>query len=213
MKPNSRGMTLVELLVAMTLGLVVILAATTLFSATVGASSVSAKMSQLRNDLNAISGLIASDLRRAGYDGDALSALARAACSSNYETDCPFAFKASRDINAAQNCIVVRFDADGDGNRDIDSDEIRGYRLNGNQIQVATSWGASPENGCDNASTWEAISYDGEVIINGLTFTYVSGAAGTNIRSIDIAISGAHATAPDLQMAISRTVRLRNDDI
>ncbi|WKE64951.1 prepilin-type N-terminal cleavage/methylation domain-containing protein [Gallaecimonas kandeliae] len=211
-RDRQRGMTLIELMVSMGLGLVVILAATTLFSATVGASSVSTRMTVLRSDLNAIANMIASDVRRSGYTSAATDAFGKAACTSNYETNCPFTFKPSRDLSADGHCIIARMDANDDGVFDSsDTNEVRGYVFDNGTIYFITSWTGTPS--CDGTYTRESLSWASDLTVTDLTFTYVSGASGTGIRSIDIAISGTNGTSPDLKMSLTQEVRLRNDDI
>ncbi|MED5523941.1 MAG: prepilin-type N-terminal cleavage/methylation domain-containing protein [Pseudomonadota bacterium] len=206
---RQTGMTLVELMVAMSMGLVVILAATTLFSATVGASSISARMTVLRSDLNIVANMITSDLRRAGYTANATDAFGKVACTSDYETNCPFAFKASRDITSS--CVVARMDSNDNGTLDVNKDEVRGYLFNNQMVHFVTSWNGAP--GCSAVNTKEAMALPDDLTVNALTFTYQSGATGTGIRSVLVSISGYNGRTPELKMTISQEVRLRNDDI
>ncbi|EKE68260.1 PilW family protein [Gallaecimonas xiamenensis] len=211
LKRNQQGMTLVELMIAMGMGLVVILAATTLFSATVGASSISTRMTVLRSDLNAIANLIASDVRRTGYSANASNNFGKPACTSDYETNCPFVFKPDRDLSASNNCIIARMDANDDGVLDINTNEVRGYVFDNGIIYQMTSFTGTPA--CDGTYTRESLSWQTDLTISNLTFTYLSGAASSGIRSINISVSGYSGATPELTMTLNQEVRLRNDDI
>ncbi|WP_115717418.1 PilW family protein [Gallaecimonas mangrovi] len=207
--PRQQGMTLVELMVAMAMGLVVILAATTLFSATVGASSIATRMTVLRSDLNIVANMMSADIRRAGFSADATDAFGKEACSSDFENNCPFTFKASRDLTSS--CVIARMDANEDGALDINTDEVRGYVFESNMVHFVKSWTGTPS--CATVATKEAMALPDDLTLSNISFSYEAGATDTGIRSVVISITGASGRTPELTMTLNQEVRLRNDDL
>ena len=72
MKRTQRGLTLIELIIAMLLGTLVILAATQLFSANQQLFMTQQTTSRLMDDGQLLLRFIGSDMRQAGYSGGAL---------------------------------------------------------------------------------------------------------------------------------------------
>ena len=70
---TNKGFTLVELMVAVAISLVVLLAAGFMFSTTLKSSHANLRSVTLEQDLNTISEIMASELRRAGYWDDAMN--------------------------------------------------------------------------------------------------------------------------------------------
>lgn len=64
----QRGVSLVELLVTLVIGLIVIGASTTVFVGTLGANSSQMRISRLNNELRTAMTYVSRDLRRAGYN-------------------------------------------------------------------------------------------------------------------------------------------------
>lgn len=67
-KASQRGVSLVELLVTLVIGLIVIGASTTVFIGTLGANSSQMRISRLNNELRTAMTYVSRDLRRAGYN-------------------------------------------------------------------------------------------------------------------------------------------------
>lgn len=65
---SQRGVSLVELLVTLVIGLIVIGASTTVFIGTLGANSSQMRISRLNNELRTAMTYVSRDLRRAGYN-------------------------------------------------------------------------------------------------------------------------------------------------
>lgn len=67
-RASQRGVSLVELLVTLVIGLIVIGASTTVFVGTLGANSSQMRISRLNNELRTAMTYVSRDLRRAGYN-------------------------------------------------------------------------------------------------------------------------------------------------
>lgn len=77
MQLKVRGLSLVELLIAMTIGLMVAAIVASLFVSIIRANSTTVQLAKLNQDLQATVDIIARDIQRAGYDEDVVWNLAR----------------------------------------------------------------------------------------------------------------------------------------
>jgi prepilin-type N-terminal cleavage/methylation domain-containing protein len=172
---SSQGFSLVELMVALVAGLIVTGAALTFTLSSLRANTEfvgSARLTQeLRNSLN----FIADDLRRAGYDEDAMNYVSR---PSTFTAASPFALIA---INGSKDCVIYSYDRlpGTAGALELDNGEMRAVRrvtrvVNGRNVGVLESAesaaGVTPRcNGnapdystypasCNNGSGWCALS-------------------------------------------------------
>jgi prepilin-type N-terminal cleavage/methylation domain len=256
MQLNSRGFSLVELLIAMTIGLMVAAIIASLFVSIIRANSTTVQLAKLNQDLQATVDIIARDIQRAGYNNNAAWNLARdtngnhvnaSGALATIDQDAMFsAFITSggvstlRDVqclNAAgvqqatasscsggvsppnvYNCILLHYDANGDGVIS-GTDEIIGYRrlpVNNAAVQ-SKSWANLPAVGdrpCEDTGWTDLAGNDGTLNINSLTFTLLpaSGASATSRqRSILIDIVGQSVRNAGLSVTLEREVRLRND--
>ncbi len=74
---KNKGLSLVELMVAMTIGLLVAAIVASLFVSIIRANSTTVQLSRLNQDLQTTMDLMARDMQRAGYYNDAIWNLAR----------------------------------------------------------------------------------------------------------------------------------------
>jgi prepilin-type N-terminal cleavage/methylation domain-containing protein len=171
----SRGFSLVELMVALVAGLIVTGAALTFTLSSLRANTEfvgSARLTQeLRNSLN----FIADDLRRAGYDEDAMNYVSR---PSTFSDTSPFALIS---ISGSNDCVVYSYDRlpGTAGDLELGNGEMRAVRrairtVNGRDVGVLefaeSAAGVTPRcNGnapdystypasCNTGSGWCALS-------------------------------------------------------
>lgn len=232
-----KGFSLVELMVAMVVGLFVAGIVTTMYISVLRANSTTIQLARLNQDLQAALDIIARDIQRAGYVSGAEAALARNASGDAVNptvvtkvANASFsAFKIvsgaigsdSNDINATPSspsgsCILIRYDANNDGNiSGATADEVIGYKYNSSNKTIEfKSWSSTSTQAC-NASDWQVLAGDdGQIKIDALTFTIdpVSGASSSYLkRNILVSLNGASTKNPDLDITLERKVRLRND--
>ncbi len=239
-RKKSLGMSLVELMIAMAIGLVVIgsVLAFTLSSLTSNTEYVQAtRLSQeLRNSMD----LVSRELRRTGYDENSMSLLLK-----TITTPSPFApiFTAdilNSDINAAtDDCIIYAYDRAGGtpGTINLASGEIRGLRratttINGVAIGVIeiaqSSAGITPT--CNGTAVdyttypasctgngWCALSDPRQINITAfnltVTRTVPADTINLQIRDIDISIQGTLPGMPDVVRGVQSSVKIRSDCI
>jgi prepilin peptidase dependent protein B len=176
---QQTGLSLVELLIGMLVGLVVAAGGISLFTVSVKGQSDNVKLSRLNQDLRAMMDVMERDIRRAGFvtsDPDTNSA----SLQNN-----PF-FGATTDLAVYDggSCIVYAYNRDDDPDNDglanevpsaVDSNEFMGFRLNNNgKLEMRKSGTTNADCSSDNGiAYWESIT-ESEVEITGLTFTLTS---------------------------------------
>lgn len=226
------GMSLVELMVALTMGLFLLLGLTTFLSANLRGNADAVKLANLNQELRAIMTLMTRDIRRAGYWGSngtlttgALGQLG--AGSSVYAASSGVIFATISGVPAApatSGCILLSYDINK--NSVQEDAEKYGFLLNNGAVMMRTGVGASTYD-CTAAATnsWDFLSDPKSTFISALTFSetdsapiYMSGASGSNIktRQITITITGQPlngAGSPDttISQTLTETVKVNND--
>ncbi len=231
---KMKGFSLIELMVAMVVGLFVAAIVATMYVGIIRANSTTVQLSRLNIDMQAALDIIARDIQRTGYASGAEAALERdsagnptsSAASNAVHTAMFSAVELDgsgdpKDLNADSfQCVLIRYDANGDGiiptTTTSAAPELIGYRHRDNAIEFRT-WTTLPQE-CDGNSDWDVLAGgDGHLDITDLTFTLnpVSSASGaydtTGQRFIRIQMTGRSRTDNDIQLNIDRIVRLRND--
>ena len=167
--PQS-GFTLIEIMIALALGLVVIAALISLYIVTVRGSADAIRATRLNHDLDSALLLITNDIRRSGYWAGAIAG----ADSRNN----PFT-AATTNVQIHGNCIVYTYDANVNGV--VNDDEYFGFRLNNGAIQMRMTGSATTERtteaaSCTSNSGWEALTINDasneQLTITRLTFSF-----------------------------------------
>ncbi len=161
----SSGVSLVELMVALAVGLVISLAAGTLFLTSVRGGADSLRSAKLNVELRSAMDLIEGEIRRAGYGGQPI------------DND-PFRNPYTQDTTdltiPVSSCILFAYNAN-DSLVELPTmppaDHFSGFKLANQRIWMRyTSAGQTNEDGCDTGTEeWEALT-DENVVITGLSF-------------------------------------------
>lgn len=211
---RSAGFSLVELMIAITIGLLVVAGVSSIFLATIRSSTDTLRATRLNQELRAVMDIMARDIRRAGSWGNATAALG-GGVANPFLTQLPARFDADEPLNS---CLTFTYDADQDGILDIAgggaADERFGYRLRDEAVEIRQS-GAL----CD-AGGWENLTDESTIRITGLQFAVVSpaldvdGVAGgpnITVRGVTVTLSGQLRGDQDVNRQIVETIRTRND--
>ena len=135
---SQSGFSLIEMMISMTLSLIVMAGATSLFSATIGVNSAVIKSATLNQDVRTVVDFMLRDIRRHGYfSGDSLITVNQ--------------FDTQWQVNAAENCVFYAYDAKKDAV--VDADDKMGFRLAQNGIQMRRN-GAK----CEENAYWENVT-------------------------------------------------------
>ena len=212
---TARGVSMVEILIALAAGLVLMTASLYLFIGIMKNSNSTLEMARFNHDLQAGMDRIVSDVRRAGYWSQAINDLGTGANTN------PFMVTgADIAINVAQDCLLFTYDLNSDGTlptvNTAGGDKRFGYRLNNSTLQMRPY--TAPFSCTAAAGDWNDIT-DG--IVSNVTFTEVDkvvdvdgsgpGTSTITIRDITISITGALPSDNTITRTLTQTVRVRND--
>ncbi|MFP2768802.1 PilW family protein [Oceanisphaera sp. KMM 10153] len=213
---HNSGFSVVEMLVSLVAGLLVVVGATSLFTSVMVSGNTTLMLSRLNQDVQSITDIMVRDIQRAGYhpsaaqgmDGDASAASAARAVLFSTTNDLYASSGAS-----APDCIRIKYwdpdSASGAGS----VVRVYGYDAANKALKVSTSYTVpgSSALGSGDCSGGSKLISEKEVLIDSLNFALASGASGTGMRAIDLAISASHANRQALSMSLQRQVKLRND--
>lgn len=213
-RPRQRGLSLVELMIGMALGLFIVAVATALLVNRLREHRALLVESRLMQDLRSTAALVGRDLRRAGHWGDATAALwqpGSAPIANPYTELAP--------ASGSTHTLSFRFSRDALENHLVDSNEQFGFRLHHGAVEMQLGGGS-----------WQALTDKRTMVV--LSFSVTPSVreislAGTcalpcpaasagcpptqQLRSVAIAITGRAATDPQVVRSASTDVKLRND--
>lgn len=159
MKKHS-GFTLIEIMIALILGLIVVGATISIYIAVVSSSSNIIKSARLNHDMESVMTLMINDIKRAGYWGGA-----NVAADSRVN---PFTTGNANIQIPSANCILYSYDADGDSNPE--DNEYYGFKLENNSIKIRKTGTTTAD--CANG-TWEEFIVGDQLNITALQFSFV----------------------------------------
>lgn len=212
---RQRGFTLVELMVAMVVGMVVLAAVTNVMVSSNSTNLSTLRMIRFNQELRSVMDLITSDLRRAGGNGLAVARVGTGTTS-------PLAAVTVNDATPvagtplAGSCIRYGYEDDSSNvatwaDDALNGNEQYGFRLNASALQRSTD-----TTGC-GAGTWQALTDPNNLTVTALTFTVfdhvVCGSPlnGMHIQTVQIVLTASSPNVPGLTRTLTETVRMRND--
>jgi len=178
-RKKQKGITLIELMISMMLGLIVIGGALSIYISTIRGSTDITNSARLNYDLESSMQLMVNDIRRAGYWGGAI-----AGSNANNNPFVILVTNANITIPIAS-CILYTYDfdddtvldlTDGSGGTTEDTSEFFGFKLDNGAIKIRSA--KVPDNSADcRGSGWETITDENKINITGLTFSFSAIAA------------------------------------
>jgi prepilin peptidase dependent protein B len=179
MKKQS-GFTLVEIMIALVIGLIVVTAIINIYGTTAKNGSNMIKSSRLNHDLEAVMALMINDIKRSGYwSGATVSTDIRTNPFTATNTNIQI-FDTDADVETtAADCILYTYDADGDGT--VDSNEYYGFKLEKytkggveyKRIKIRKSGTTTTVAGCGTtAQDWEEFIDGDQLTIADLQFSF-----------------------------------------
>lgn len=222
---KRNGFTLIELMIAMLIGLIVMAATITIYIITIKGSSDTLKSARLNQDLSVAMLVMTNDIRRAGYWGGAITGV-------NLTTN-PFTDVMVRDVGAiagaaSGNCITYSYDENAwevtvpPYDPVVDSaapsaSEYFGFRLVNGAIQIKTSGTTSLAPACGDG-TWVNLTDPNQITVISLLFeltavdTASSGLVNTvTARQIEISIDGEVESDDQISASLNEFVKIRNN--
>lgn len=203
-KYNQKGLTLIELMIGMVIGLIVSGIALNLYISTLNISAQTSNTVRLNQEMRLIMDMMVSDIRRAGY-GEAPEGVS-VAYSSIVSGGVPVS------IFDDKSCLVVAYNADADS--DI---ELFAYKATSNAVQLSELSVASASTAsidCSSFSVWENLSSTDISAFSDLSFTSnaaSSGWASTLPKVITVTMTASSAQDSKIFRQLIETVRVRNE--
>lgn len=199
-KANQKGITLIELMIAMLIGLIITAGVIGIFVSNIKSSSDNIRMLRMNQELRGVMTLISDEIKRAGYSG-----FSGGSTSSG--------FMADFDWYSATNCLRYSYDEDGDGS--LDTDERFGFRLGTGAAAGQIQWMSGGTSSTDCAgSGWESITDTNIVTITQFAIDEAPVPVGSiNINQIEVTIEGSISLSPNpATRRIVEIIRVRNED-
>lgn len=210
-RQRQRGVSLIELMVGMVIGLVVIAAAGTMHVVTTRSGGETLASAQLNTTLRNVMGVVVDEVRRAGY-------------SSSGSRNSPFLNRAAgavSDISTSADGSCIEFSYDTDGNNTLADAEYAGFRVI-NGVMQTRNGGAGAIADCANGD-WESLTAAASVLIvphsNGQNYFSIAyqcmnaSTGNSDGNRCDTAIAGSVAAAAaaggtTVDLVETRTVRI-----
>lgn len=214
---RGRGLSIIELMIGVTVGLIVVAGALALSARNLGNSHRLLIEARFNQDLRAAADLITRDLRRAGYWGHAISGTLAIGATSATAAN-PYAGV----TGASDSGLTYQFSRDAAENDVLDGNERFGFRVQQGALQMKRAEGDWQDVTDTKVLT---VADDGLVITPSVTVLPLGHLcprtcpAGTpncptsTVRSFAITLTAAAASDPTLVRHLQTTVRLRNDQL
>ncbi len=175
---GQRGVTIIELMISIALGLLLLAAATAMTTKSMVMNGDTLKSVKLNQDLDSVIQVMVNDIRRAGYSGGV------------------FDYADNEDLNIVNSsCVLYGYDLDQNGS--LDNYEKFGFRLTGSEIEMRTTCNAGATCATDcTTGTWAPLTDDARITVTGLAFDSLNRSALTSqtmtmlLHSVTIIISG-----------------------
>jgi prepilin peptidase dependent protein B len=214
-RPAQRGLSMVELMVGVAVGLFVVAGATVAVSNQLGDNRRLTLETQIQQDLRAAADLIARDIRRSGYWASAETGVwhvGAVAVASN-----PYTGLTPAVSGAAASAVSFGYSRGAENNA-LDANDEAGFRLgNGGVIEMKTGGGWQA---LTDGNTLRVTSFDVTLNSQNVTLACFSDCGGAaacpptqTVRDITVDIAGQAVHDPAVQRKAHSKVRLRNDVI
>jgi type IV pilus assembly protein PilW len=215
---SQRGLTMVELLIGMAIGLFIVASATSLLTGNLRESRKLMIESRLMQDLRTAADVMTRDLRRAGYWAAANAGVrgdgAGALLANPYTDVTP--------VGAPADSTSFRFSRDATENNTVDSNEQFAFRLRNGAIELqlgAGNWQALTDVATLTVTEFSVTPTVEEIsLANFCARPCPAGSAGTcpprqQVRSLAVVVSGRATGDARVTRSVRSQVRLRNDPI
>lgn len=204
---KQKGLTLIELLISMALGMVAISGLVSFVGYGLGVNATVINKSELTEETETILDFIASEVMRAGYSGNTIATVQDPTANPSLFSN---SIVVSRHPAEALNtCILFSYDFDSDGVVDsVGVNEQFGFRLRSGAVQIR-QLGAQ----CNADTDWSTISNFQTTDINALSFilspVLVNGVTRTQV---DVNIQSQSKTSTRFTTNLTRNFIVRNYD-
>lgn len=215
----QRGLSIVEMMVGVAVGLIIVAAATLMVAAQLADNRRLMLETQVQQDLRAAADLITRELRRGGYWKDAQRSTSAAAAIQPRLSNPYTAMSPNAQGQAETEATFTYADRDRAENNVVDGDERRGFRLNG--VTIESQLGAGNWQPLTDPAVLKVTRFAVQAQVQPVTLEcpLACSPGGTpcppvqQVRNLTVDITGEAAFDPRVQRSIRTSVRVRNDDI
>ncbi|NND45459.1 MAG: prepilin-type N-terminal cleavage/methylation domain-containing protein [Xanthomonadales bacterium] len=216
---RQRGMSLMEMLIAMSISLVVSLAMVGLMANTLGTGTETIGSARLTSEIRAALQIMTRDLRRANYHANYIKCFGNLDCRDILNNGDGNVENYIKPITVTGgSCFFYWFDRDSDGDG-TDDDPVGAFRrvvVGGvGVIQMTTTRENAPS--CNSGNYWTAIT-DPDVInvtnffvSNALSYTDTVDGATQTVDKIALVITAQLTGNAAVQRTVQDVIRVRND--
>ena len=226
---SQSGITLIELMIGMLLGLVVTGVAINMYISTLGITSQTTRTVRLNQEIRAAMDLMVNDIRRAGYwDGPVVGenphskVVSGAGSSARLHVNLFDSPETSS--SSLYDCVILSYDYDEDGS--ANPNHVFGFRLNDSaQIQALQLTGVASGAGAVNcaagtSSDWVSLTDSKAISVDELEFNYTDGSsagisaaswADSSSKGIVINLKAHSKADPKLVRQLVEEARVRNE--
>lgn len=209
---RQRGVSIVELMVGMTIGLIVISSITALLVNALQANNDVVRASRLNQELRAAMDLMVREVRRAGYRGDHADYIGLLSAGQTFSN--------TVEISGDATQLDLAYDADGSGGN-FSADETYGFRLSGGAVQALRggTWSNLTDPGYTRITTLAFCflpSEEDECLVEpppGSQISVSGGATYVVVKELRITLTGEAVADPSIVRSLRETVRVRNDEV
>lgn len=210
---GQRGLSIMELLVGITVGLIVTGGAVMLLAKNMAGSRLLLTESRLNEDLRNAADLLTRDLRRAGYWGNAMKGVTAIGMTSATKAN---PYSAVTALSGSE--LAYRFSRDTE-NDTLDDNEKFGFRLANEaiQMQAGSGWTDVTDKTTVKITRFEVTANETTIPLGDACPT-VCGVGSLNcptakVRSYTVLLQGKSAHDDAIQRSLRTTVRVRNDEV
>ena len=203
---KQRGASLIELMIAMALGLGSLSVIATVIGYGIGANGKLLANSRLSEEINAVGSLITRDIKRAGYSADTIALVTDPTASPSAFANSVVVSRHPDEI--ADSCIVFAYDRNSNGLLDtVGGNENFGFRLRSGAVEIRKAGAACADGG------WENLTDVDMVTITELSFSLTQTTFNTVVSTqVNVSIVGELAANDNFSRQYSTGFLVRNYD-
>lgn len=214
---SQHGLSIVELMVGVAVGLIVTASATVLVASQLADNRRLLLETQVQQDLRAAADLIVRDVRRAGYWGGASRASANGAGLAGMAVNPYSAISLPNDGDVGSELTYAYADRNAVEDDAITGEEMRGVRLNGGALQLQLgdgNWQALTDASTLTITRFDVTSDVQPVVLACHRACATPGSPcppRIEVRSVTIQIEGQAVSDATIRRSVRAHARLRND--
>nr|WP_067296776.1 hypothetical protein [Marinobacterium profundum] len=217
MLERQRGISLIELMIGMLLGLLVSGIVVSMFVMTMGSTRQITSSIRLNQEVRTVMDLMVRDIRRAGYwDGSLAASNPYASITEAGAPAAVFLAKGSAThlTNAegpSGSCVILGYDTDNAGAST--ATKLIGYRFDADAVEVLWANTFVTPAHC-NMGTWSNLTDERAIKVTALTFTpdpSPASFAAATVRNLTISLTAEAISDSRINTTITDQVRIRAD--